>query len=198
VARRPAEAGERPSIATAPDDVPGAPRRRAVTAWGGLLFCLNLLDPRSGRAPGEPDPTGPTSRYELHAVGERLVRRVAPTADPPEPGDPALLAFCGLPPGSAPPDPPVACPRGDALDARAAALAAAVLARLGTTPGGPADEAGALAGVLRRTAEVVGDPGWIDVLFDLDSVTVEVRAAGLDLDPGWLPVVGCAVRFRYV
>jgi hypothetical protein len=36
------------------------------------------------------------------------------------------------------------------------------------------------------------------VLLDLDSATVEVRAAGLDLDPGWLPVLGCAVRFRYV
>jgi len=40
-------------------------------------------------------------------------------------------------------------------------------------------------------------PGWIDVLLDLDELSVEVRRAGLDLDPGYLPWLGCVVRFRY-
>jgi hypothetical protein len=55
-----------------------------------------------------------------------------------------------------------------------------------------------LAAVVHRRAEIVADPGWIDVELDLDEVSVDLRAAGLDLDPGWLPTIGCVVRFRYV
>ena len=59
-------------------------------------------------------------------------------------------------------------------------------------------ETALLAAVVYRRAEIVADPGWIDVELDLDEVSVDLRAAGLDLDPGWLPAIGCVVRFRYV
>jgi hypothetical protein len=53
-------------------------------------------------------------------------------------------------------------------------------------------------GVIRRTARLVIDPGWIEAEVPLDSVDVAVRRAGLDLNPGAVPYLGCVVRFRYV
>jgi hypothetical protein len=32
---------------------------------------------------------------------------------------------------------------------------------------------------------------------DLDDVDFDVRMAGLDLDPGWIPWLGVVVRFIY-
>jgi hypothetical protein len=31
----------------------------------------------------------------------------------------------------------------------------------------------------------------------LDSVDLDIRRAGLDLDPGWVPWLGVVVRYRY-
>ena len=44
---------------------------------------------------------------------------------------------------------------------------------------------------------MVADPAWLEVRFALDDADVRVRRAGLDLDPGWLPWLGCVVRFVY-
>jgi len=52
--------------------------------------------------------------------------------------------------------------------------------------------------VCRRRAEIEGDPGWLDVYLQLSEVTTEIRRAGLDLDPGYLPWLGTVVRFHYV
>ncbi len=41
------------------------------------------------------------------------------------------------------------------------------------------------------------EPGWIDVHMPLRCADARVRRAGLDLDPGWLPWLGCVVRFVY-
>ena len=46
--------------------------------------------------------------------------------------------------------------------------------------------------VCRRRGEIVADPGWIEVRLPLDEVSVEVRRAGLDLDPGWIPWLGAS------
>ena len=51
--------------------------------------------------------------------------------------------------------------------------------------------------VRRRVAEIVVDPGWIEVRLQLEEVDVDLRRAGLDLDPGWLPWLGAVVRFVY-
>jgi hypothetical protein len=55
-----------------------------------------------------------------------------------------------------------------------------------------------LDSVWRRGAEVVWDPGWIDVQLSLQEVSIEVRRAGLDLDLGFVPWLGVVVRFVYV
>jgi hypothetical protein len=54
-----------------------------------------------------------------------------------------------------------------------------------------------LAPLLARRAELRIDPGWIEARFDLDDVSIDVRRAGLDLDPGYLPWLGAVVRFTY-
>jgi hypothetical protein len=51
--------------------------------------------------------------------------------------------------------------------------------------------------VTARHAEIVVDPAWIEVRFAVADVSTEVRRAGLDLDPGWLPWLGLVVRFTY-
>ena len=59
----------------------------------------------------------------------------------------------------------------------------------------PADEL--LDFVCRRRAEIVFDPGWLEVRFPFDEVSVELRRAAIDLDPDWLPWLGVVVRFVY-
>ncbi|GAA3650868.1 hypothetical protein GCM10022237_08280 [Nocardioides ginsengisoli] len=49
----------------------------------------------------------------------------------------------------------------------------------------------------RRTARIHRHPGELEVGYALRDVDPVVRAAGLDLDPGWCPWLGESVRFRY-
>lgn len=41
------------------------------------------------------------------------------------------------------------------------------------------------------------DASHVEVLYKLDAVRLDVRRAGLDIDPGWLPWLGKVVRFHY-
>jgi len=59
------------------------------------------------------------------------------------------------------------------------------------------DRAALIEFVCRRRAEIVADPGWIEVRFSLDEVATEIRRAGLDLDQGYVPWLGVVVRFIY-
>jgi hypothetical protein len=182
-------AGEQ-GTAVAEEPLP-QPRRRAMTSHGGLLFLLHLA---SGL--GWPDrllrdpvlaPRG--LRWSLHALAQRLL--------PLAPDDPAVLAFAGLRPQDDPPDrdeaPPGAA-EAAALDVLRAETIAALRRRLRAPP---AEDADLLAGVCRRRAEVQADPGWIEIHFSLDDVRSEIRVAGLDLDPGWVPWLGVVIRFVY-
>lgn len=49
-----------------------------------------------------------------------------------------------------------------------------------------------------RRATLVVEPGWIEATFSLDDVDTRIRAAGLDLDPGFVWWLGSVVRFRHV
>ena len=40
-------------------------------------------------------------------------------------------------------------------------------------------------------------PGWVELHLPLDGVDIDVRRAGLDVDPGWVPWLGTVVVFRY-
>jgi hypothetical protein len=201
------------------------------TRWGGLLFLLPLVAATGlpYAIGADPDRFGAELRPVLHDLGLRILRRAAdgPTGAEvdgqdgaagtgPEPTDPAVLAFAGLPPDAAPPATP---PGAAGLESVADAVVDLLRTRLAPRPevnpdpdpnpdpnpnpnpeplpDPDPDPAVLLSRVCRRSAVIEADPGWIDVGLELDEVDVDVRRAGLDLDPGHLPWLGCVVRFRY-
>lgn len=180
--RRPADRDAR-ADADREADV-GAPPEVRVRAWtraGGLLFLLPLvaeLEPQAGR----------TLRWTLHRLGLVLL----PDLDE---ADPAALAFTGLGPDDRPPSDDGEPPTEHELEvlggiaARVATELAALLERE------PAEDL--VAAVCARRAEIVAEPGWIEVRLDTAELDIDVRRAGLDLDPGWLPWLGVVVRFVY-
>jgi hypothetical protein len=162
----------------------GAVPEARVLAWtdaGGLLFLLPFvaeLDPLGGR----------TLRWTLH----RLALVLLPTLDE---ADPAALAFAGLGPDELPPSDDGEPPADEEL-AALAAIAAAIAPRLAAALEREPEPA-LLASVCARRAEVVAEPGWIELRLALEQLDIDVRRAGLDLDPGWLPWLGVVVRFVY-
>ena len=136
-----------------------------------------------------PLPPGRTLRWTLHRLAQSLV--------PVSAEDPAALAFAGLAPGSRPPslDPPEA----DATERSAiAGLRERVTMRLhAALSAGDEHREAVLVRVCRRPAEILADPGWIEVRFPLATLSTELRRVGLDLNPDWLPWLGTVVRFGY-
>ncbi|MFL6164107.1 MAG: hypothetical protein ACJ74U_18045 [Jatrophihabitantaceae bacterium] len=214
--RRPAadQAAEAPGQSTStirPDDrdpESDQSRRTATTGWAGLLFLL-----ATAATAGVPDAlladpalADRTLRWALHRIALLLIPVAA--------DDPAALCFAGLSPFDRPPvgEPPTAT-EAAALDRHARRWALATRKRL--QPAG-ADEADridpdpidpdpidadpsedVLFGLARRRGVVLADPGWIEVWLELAEVDLDVRRAGLDIDPGWLPWLGVVVRYRY-
>jgi hypothetical protein len=153
--------------------------------FGGLLFLLPLVEPGTL-------PAGRPLRWSLQQLALSLVVSLAPG----EPGDPAVLAFCGLGPEAVSPDSEEP-PATDEESAVFAELAAGLVATLALRLREPEPSRALLARVVRRRARVVADPGWLELVFSLDDVSTELRRAGLDLDPGFLPWLGVVVRFVY-
>jgi hypothetical protein len=179
----------------ASDDLPLPELPRAAgTEWGGLLFLLHVVDELRLPAGILRDEVfrARTLRWVLH----RLAMRLTGAAE----RDAACLAFAATPPDEAPPsegeEPP-----SDEEEGAIGELAARVATRLHErVRDEPAPDAAARAlarSVARRSARISCTPGWFDVLLRLDEVSVEVRRAGLDLDPGWIPWLGAVVRFVY-
>ena len=91
----------------------------------------------------------------------------------------------------------------DALSAPAAALLALVAgapcmlfaARAGASAGDTAEAL--VARHLARRARVRIDHERIDVILAAEDVDLDVRRAGLDRDPGWLPWLRRTVRFVF-
>ncbi len=175
-----------------PETFPVDPRPMGRTRAGGLLYLLHLVEdlglPESLCAEDGPLATR-SLRFVLHTLALALI--------PIEPRDPAALAFCGLAPDDEPPseraDRPTEAERA-ALDTASAAIAERLRLRLDS------EDQPARAVLLQtcgRDAEVVADPAWVEVRFALEDADLRVRRAGLDLDPGWLPWLGCVVRFVY-
>jgi hypothetical protein len=162
-------------------------RRTATTGWAGLLFLL-----ATASEAGVPDAlledealAGRTLRWALHRIGLLLIPAAA--------DDPAVLCFAGLSPFDPPPAGEPATPAEQAALARhARRWATATLARLGKS-----EDDELLLALARRRAVILADPGWIELWLELAEVDVQVRCAGLDIDPGWLPWLGVVVRYRY-
>lgn len=166
------------------------------TEWGGLLFLLHVVDELG--LPAEilsADVFGSRSLpWVLHGIARRLLDL--------DGDDPAAAAFAGVVPGGPAPwdgDDPATQAEDGALEDLARRVAHRVHERMGGEP--PPDARAAAATVracARRRAELFCETGWFDVVLRLDEVVVEVRRAGLDLDPGWIPWLGAVVRFVYV
>jgi hypothetical protein len=110
--------------------------------------------------------------------------------------DPAAAAFGGHDPGNRLPwlsdEPPtdIELEAVTVVAGRWSHATAAALRRLD-------DPDEVVRSVLRRTGLIRYAPGWIDVRMPVDQVDLEVRRAGLDLDPGWVPWLGTVVRYVY-
>jgi hypothetical protein len=162
----------------------------APTDWAGLPFLLHLL-PAAGLleqvaalAARQPMPPDGLFRVLWHLATSILG---VPAADA------AVRALCGgWQPAAADLDAAGKLPMPGALalpgELVAHQLRQALAQRL---PGVP------LLALCARPGMVHFEPGWIEVHMPLQRADARVRRAGLDLDPGWLPWLGCVVRFVY-
>ena len=177
--------------ASATQEIPTPVERQWYTRFGGLLFLLGVLDELE--LPRELGSAKPLARRPLTWSLHRLALAITSAA----PDDSGALAFAGLAPDSLPPDDgdPISRAERAAIERVARRIAERVGERL-DRPGTPPDEL--LDFVCRRRGEIVFDPGWIELHLPSDEVSLELRRAGLDLDPGWLPWLGAVVRFAYV
>jgi hypothetical protein len=55
-----------------------------------------------------------------------------------------------------------------------------------------------LPDLVRRPATLIATPTHLELTMSLRRVDVRIRAAGLDIDPGWVPWLGRVIRFHYL
>ena len=166
-------------------------RRRGLTQFGGLLFLLGLIE----------DLKLPEEILANAVIAQRpflwVVHQLALALAAIEPNDAAALAFAGLSPDA----PPLSEEQPAPNEIEAGAIntfVARIVERLRSLlKREDESETNLLEFVCRRRAEIVADPGWIEVRFSLDDVSTEIRRAGLDLDPGYVAWLGVVVRFVY-
>lgn len=166
-----------PTHGTAPaHDAPAAPALLDTstwhpTQWGGVLFWLARM--------GEYAQDSPVSLPLL--LRETALALGAPADDP------VVIAFCGgqRPDGEAPPG----------LQAQAAALVRSWSDWLDRAA--PELPSPRLPHVCRRAGRLRLEPGWIELHLPMDAVDTGIRRLALDLDPGWLPWLGCVLRICY-
>ncbi|RZL11913.1 MAG: hypothetical protein EOP40_00845 [Rubrivivax sp.] len=176
---------EAPALARGDDDdTPPAPalpdqHEWLPTAWAGALFWLrqagacHLVAARANASADE------------DARGHALVA-LARALGVPE-GDAALRAFIGghEPAGQPHPD----------LALQAAAVTRQWADWLAEhAPDLPEPR---LPAVCQRPGRLRFEPGWIELHLRLDQADTRIRRLGLDVDPGYLPWLGCVVRIRY-
>jgi hypothetical protein len=160
------------------------------TEFAGLLFLIATAP--AADVPeailDEPAFAARTLPWVLHHVATGLE---VPTTDP------AAAAFAGLDPGSRPPwqsDEPPTDVELEAVRIVAHRWSTATAAALRRTDDEPAD---IVRAVIRRAGLISHTPGWIDVRMPVDEVDLDIRRAGLDVDPGWVPWLGTVVRYVY-
>lgn len=174
---------DRPAPRPAPrptGEAAGKPAEAApgiATRLAGLFYLINL--------PVPPAPEGVSPWACLEVLGRGLL------AEPcPDPAWAALAALAGREPG----DPPG--PAGDPdlqgwLEEGLPGARARLLELLRT------EEPGAAAAMLRAPGWLCASRSHIDILMDLESISVPVRMAGLDADPGWRPEYGRVIQFHF-
>ncbi len=207
-------------VATGEDPTGSPAEAGSPTLWAGLPFLLATAD--GAGIPDlvltDPALTERPLRWIIHRLGQLLV--------PAAPDDPSVMALAGLTPTAEAPDggrhataegasaaSAMTLEKHDserhtaeshdleqlaleqlALEHHAARWAEATAGRLGRPHHDPFD---VVAEIAFRRGEVLAQNGWIEVHLSLRDVDVDVRRAGLDIDPGWVPWLGVVVRFVY-
>jgi len=158
------------------------------TSWAGLPFFLATAE--QAGLPAELLDDEVLAGQPLSWLVYQLGRLLVPAIDP---LDPALFALAGQLPAPVPPAEPSPTESGRLVEhaARWAELTAARLDRSDELAQAVAEDLAA------RPGRVVGQLGWIEIHLSLNDVRLDVRRAGLDLDPGWLRWLGAVVSFVY-
>ncbi|HJQ02659.1 MAG TPA: hypothetical protein VJ851_13750 [Jatrophihabitans sp.] len=184
--RRPDEHGDRLI------DDPAAPEPQQPPAeygwptdWAGLPFLLNTAEPEQWLA--DEVLAGRPLFWTVYQLGRRLIPAIGPT-------DPALFALAGLVPAPAGLDEPTPA-ESDRLAGHAERWASVTAARLDEPDA--VDPMELVQELAARPGVVFAEPGWIEIHLALDGVRLDVRRAGLDVDPGWLRWLAAVVRFVY-
>jgi hypothetical protein len=175
-----------------PDREPADNRVSATTEFAGLLFLLHLVRALDLPASLLRDPA--LSARSLPWTLYRIAVLLMPHVD----NDAAALAFAGLPPLTPSPvakESPSTSDEDAALCDARDMMVSALRARMDAAAEETDPEL--LHRVIGRRAEIVADPGWIELRLAVADVSTDVRRAGLDLDPGWLPWLGIVVWFVY-
>ncbi|MFO7567700.1 MAG: hypothetical protein R6X02_33975 [Enhygromyxa sp.] len=179
-------------------DEPLDARARGRSEWAGLLLLIPVL--RRDGLYSELDAIAEALALDFRALLHAFGRALVPASVAAE--DPALLGFVGLTPDA---DPPTLSPEQAgqlALSERFAELRtrliAALEARLAPRTHRPSRGEALLAWLLRRRGELIGEPGWLELHLELREVDTDIRRAGLDLNPDWVPELGAVLRFVYV
>jgi hypothetical protein len=169
------------------------------TRWAGALFWLRalqapgVLDGLLGPTAGSPTTGTPNTSTPTTGPADPLAQAllaVARALGVPD-GDVAQLAFLGghWPEGG------LACQPDEGVVMAAQALVARWAQWLDeAAPDLPAPR---LAQVCQRPGRLRLEPGWIELQLPLEQVDTRLRRLGLDLDPGYLPWLGCVLRIRY-
>lgn len=186
----PANPPPEPWQAPAPD--PGAAADLSLsTGHAGLLFLLPLL-PASGVLGLEP-----ARLFRSGGLTARLIRLATLGLGVPL-ADPSVRAFAGLWPGRVPGDnDPHLPPPMPARSAAATRETRTLLARLQAGLALRSRQTLTTRQVIPRPGRLTFRPGEIDLYLDLTRVETDIRRAGLDATPGFLPWLGCTLRISY-
>lgn len=181
------------AIETAP---PAAPRADIVdTEYGGVFFLITVgiafglyADFTSPQSPGIDLPV-----WDFIAlVGKRMLDDERFAVDPVAP----LLARLARRDSAEPPGAGFVPDDAPDLEAWLDVLVPRVISRLASALG--VDESAVPSLLLRRAARVSLTPSHLDAAFRLDDLPIEIRMAGLDRDPGFVPAAAMTVTFSYV
>ncbi|MGB7922542.1 MAG: hypothetical protein WCF57_04800 [Pyrinomonadaceae bacterium] len=167
-------------------------RQYALTRFGGLLFLLGVVEDLG--LPQLMMTDAALRARPFRWMMQRLALVLIPAV---EASDPAVMAFAGLAPDAPSPaeqEEAATVLEEGAINAFALMIVENLRERLE-----PLDEpqTDVMKFVCVRRAELVVDPGWIEVHLSLDDVSTKIRRAGLDLDPGYVPWLGVVVKFIY-
>ncbi len=164
------------------------------TDYGGLLYLINIV--------GTIELPGVSAEMDLLAARPPrwVFHQLAMVLSGCDARDPAALAFAGLAPDCESPSEtqsPITEAEASAGDALAARVVDHLLLLFAHADHAPS--AGDLVSWLcERPAQIVADPGWIEVRFPLDAVDTAIRRRGLDLNPDFVRWLGVVMRFAYV